>query len=76
LVPLGALLADLGEFEEADRTYAMVFQQYRDVSPFALAWVCFQLGVLWGEIVPGHTRPRQNGTNAVLSIGLYGCTCA
>jgi FimV-like protein len=55
LVPLGALLADLGEFEEADRTYVMVFQQYRDVSPFALAWVCFQLGVLWGEIVP---RPQ------------------
>jgi hypothetical protein len=20
--------------------------------PFPLAWVCFQLGVLWGELVP------------------------
>ena len=52
LVPLGALLADLGEFEEADRTYLKAIQHYRDVSPFALAWVCFQLGVLWGETVP------------------------
>jgi hypothetical protein len=24
---------------------------YRDVSPFPVAWICFQLGVLWGEIV-------------------------
>ena len=56
LVPLGALLADLGEFEEADRTYLRAIQHYRDVSPFALAWVCFQLGVLWGETVP---RPQS-----------------
>jgi tetratricopeptide (TPR) repeat protein len=25
---------------------------YDDVSPFPLAWVCFQLGMLWGELVP------------------------
>ncbi len=49
LVPLGALLADLGEFEEADRTYLRALREYPDVSPFALAWVCFQLGALWGE---------------------------
>jgi tetratricopeptide (TPR) repeat protein len=52
LVPLGALLADLGEFDAADRTYLTAIQQYRDVSPFALALVCFQLGMLWGETVP------------------------
>jgi tetratricopeptide (TPR) repeat protein len=52
LVSLGALLAELGEFEEAERSYAKAFQQYRDVSPFALGWVCFQLGLLWGEMVP------------------------
>ncbi len=51
LVPLGALLADLREFDEAERTYQRALQEYRDVSPFALAWVCFQLGVLWGELV-------------------------
>ena len=52
LVPLGALLADLREFDEADRIYHRALREYQDVSPFALAWVCFQLGVLWGELVP------------------------
>ena len=52
LVPLGALLADLGEFDDADRTYRRALREYPDVSPFALAWACFQLGVLWGECVP------------------------
>ena len=52
LVPLGALLADLREFDEADRIYQRALMEYQDVSPFALAWVCFQLGALWGELVP------------------------
>ncbi len=52
LVPLGALLADLCEFDEADEVYRAALQEYQDVSPFATAWVCFQLGVLWGELVP------------------------
>jgi tetratricopeptide (TPR) repeat protein len=52
LVPYGALLADLGEFAEADRAYMQALQEYRDVSPFAIAWTCFQLGALWGELVP------------------------
>jgi tetratricopeptide (TPR) repeat protein len=58
LVPLGALLADLREFDEADRTYRRALSEYRDVSPFAVAWVCFQLGVLWGELVP-ETQPSR-----------------
>ena len=58
LVPLGALYADLREFDEADRIYQRALRGYRDTSPFAVAWVCFQLGVLWGELVPEpqHTR--------------------
>lgn len=52
LVPLGALLGDLGEFDEAEWTYHRALREYHDVSPFALAWVCFELGVLWGERVP------------------------
>jgi tetratricopeptide (TPR) repeat protein len=55
LVPLGALLADLGEFDEAERTYRRALREYQDVSPFALAWACFELGALWGERV---TTPR------------------
>lgn len=52
LVPLGALHADLREFDEADRIYQRALREYQDTSPFAVAWVCFQLGVLWGELVP------------------------
>jgi tetratricopeptide (TPR) repeat protein len=52
LVPLGALLADLERFTEADAVYRQAFSSYDDVSPFPLAWVCFQLGMLWGELVP------------------------
>jgi hypothetical protein len=58
LVPLGALLADIGEYEEADRTYMRAIREYRDLSPFALAWVCFQIGVLWGETIPEPDRCR------------------
>ncbi len=52
LVPLGSLLGDLREFAAADRTYRRALQVYPDVSPFAVAWVCFQLGALWGELIP------------------------
>jgi tetratricopeptide (TPR) repeat protein len=52
LVPLGTLLADLERFAEADAVYQQAFSSYGDVSPFPLAWVCFQLGMLWGELVP------------------------
>ena len=58
LVPLGALLADLGEFAEADRTYQRALREYPDVSPFPVAWVCFQLGALWGELVPAPELSR------------------
>jgi tetratricopeptide (TPR) repeat protein len=52
LVALGSLLADLGEFTEADRVYRQALRVYQDVSPFPVAGVYFQLGVLWGELVP------------------------
>jgi tetratricopeptide (TPR) repeat protein len=52
LVPLGAVLADLERFSEADVVYRQALSAYDDVSPFPLAWTCFQLGMLWGELVP------------------------
>ena len=57
-IPLGALLADLGEFEDADEVYRRAIEGYRDLSPFPLASACFQLGVLWGETVPQPDLPR------------------
>jgi tetratricopeptide (TPR) repeat protein len=58
LVPLGSLHADLCEFDKADEIYRRALKEYQDTSPFAVAWVCFQLGVLWGEIVPGARSGR------------------
>ncbi|MFT3717346.1 hypothetical protein [Pseudorhodoferax sp.] len=58
LVPLGALLADMDRFDEADEVYRRALAAYDDVSPFPLAWTCFQLGMLWGELVPEPDPPR------------------
>jgi tetratricopeptide (TPR) repeat protein len=58
LIPLGSLLAELCEFTDADRIYGQALEVYRDISPFPVAWVCFQLGVLWGELVPEPQRAR------------------
>ena len=52
LVPLGALYADLREFDRADHIYRRALNEYKGTSPLAVAWVCFQLGVLWGELMP------------------------
>jgi tetratricopeptide (TPR) repeat protein len=58
LVPLGALLADLREFNDAHQTYMQGLNRYGDVAPFPPAGVCFQLGVLWGELVPEPDTAR------------------
>ena len=52
LVPLGAVLADLERYAEADAIYRQALFSYDGVSPFPLAWACFQLGLLWGELAP------------------------
>ena len=44
------MFADLRNFDAADRAYKEALQAHRDVSPFPVAQVCFQLGVLWGEL--------------------------
>jgi tetratricopeptide (TPR) repeat protein len=58
LVPLGALLTDLREFIDAHQIYTQGLGGYSDVSPFPPAGVCFQLGVLWGELVPEPDTAR------------------
>jgi tetratricopeptide (TPR) repeat protein len=55
-VPLGAVLADLERFAEADAVYRRAFYSYDGISPFPPAWACFQLGMLWGELVPVPDR--------------------
>jgi tetratricopeptide (TPR) repeat protein len=61
LVALGALLADLREFAEAERIYRHALHVYRDVSPFPVALIYFQLGVLWGELVPEPQASKAEG---------------
>ena len=56
LIPLGAVLADLERFDEADAIYREAFCSYDDISPFPLAWACFQLGMLWAELAPVPDR--------------------
>jgi hypothetical protein len=58
LVPLGALLADLEHYAEADAVYRQAFDSYVAMSPFPPAWVCFQLGMLWGELAPVSAPSR------------------
>jgi tetratricopeptide (TPR) repeat protein len=73
LVALGALLADLGEFTDADGVYRNALRAYQDVSPFPVAWVCFQLGMLWGEVVPEPLLDRAEHwyRKAVSSLPRY-----
>ena len=61
LVALGALLADLGEFADAEETYRQALQGFQDVSPFPVSWIWFQRGVLWGELVPVPDKGRAAG---------------
>ena len=51
LVPLGALLADLRQFADADRTYRQALREYQDVSPFARG-----VGLLSARRAVGRTR--------------------
>jgi len=61
LVPLAALYSDLGEYEKAHLTYLRTIREYADLSPFALAWVCFHLGVLHGETIPEPDLDEATG---------------
>jgi tetratricopeptide (TPR) repeat protein len=52
LVPLAALLADLGQYDDAHDTYLEALRSSTGLSPLGAAWACFQIGVLWGELHP------------------------
>jgi len=47
LAGLAGLMAEEGKFEEAEKLYAQARAAYRDVSPFPVAWLEFQEGLLW-----------------------------
>jgi tetratricopeptide (TPR) repeat protein len=72
-IALGSLLADLRDFDAADRAYKQALRAHRDVSPFPIARVCFQLGVLWGELAPEPelSRAKQWYRQAIAILPMY-----
>jgi len=72
-VALASLLADLRDFDAADRAYKQALQAYRDVSPFPIAGVCFQLGLLWGELTsePNPALAAQWYRQAIAILPMY-----
>ena len=56
LVPLGALLADFAEFEEAEWTYHRAASGILEcLAVCRCRGVCFELGVLWGDALRNHS---------------------
>ncbi|MEZ4371365.1 MAG: tetratricopeptide repeat protein [Polyangiaceae bacterium] len=49
LTALAVAQMTAGEFEAADKSFIEAVRKYRDVSPFPVAWVSFQRGVMWAE---------------------------
>ena len=72
-VALASLLADLRDFDAADRAYKQVLQAYCDVSPFPIARICFQLGMLWGELTwePNPVLAAQWYRQAIAILPMY-----
>ena len=72
-VALASLLADLRDFDAADRAYKQALQAYCDVSPFPIARICFQLGMLWGELTwePNPVLAAQWYRQAIAILPMY-----
>tara|TARA_R110002096_G_scaffold361075_3_gene554121 strand:+ start:12196 stop:13413 length:1218 start_codon:yes stop_codon:yes gene_type:complete len=49
LTKLAAAQSSMKLFAEADKSYQQALDAYKDVSPFPIAWIAFQRGVMWGE---------------------------
>ncbi len=52
------LRAARGELDEAERLFAAALASYRDVSPFPVAWIEFQRGLVWMR-EDDHARARE-----------------
>lgn len=68
LVQRAAALIGLGRYADADAAFTQAAAAYTDVSPFALAWVDFQRGVMWAERAnqPDKARPLYEAAVARL----------
>ena len=62
---LAPALAAAGRFEDADLALVTALEHYRDVSPFTVAWIQFQRGVIWGEAAGDSIRAEALYKDAV-----------
>ncbi len=46
---LAVLNGSLGAYEEAEKFFDLAISSYTDVSPFPVAWLSFQMGMMWAE---------------------------
>lgn len=57
LISYAALLADDDQIEKANSIYIQALHyKYKNPSPFVPAWICFQIGLLWGEIAQHNDK--------------------
>jgi tetratricopeptide (TPR) repeat protein len=63
--------AALGHFDAADEQYRAALASYRDVSPFPVAFVSFQRGVMWAELANQPDRALPFYLEAVRVLPQY-----
>ncbi|MFT7578407.1 MAG: tetratricopeptide (TPR) repeat protein [Myxococcota bacterium] len=71
LTQLAAAEAASGLFEDADATYVRALEGYGNVSPFAVAFVQFQRGVMWAESAAVPERGLRLYRDAVRILPQY-----
>jgi tetratricopeptide (TPR) repeat protein len=71
LTDVAAAQAALGRFDRAEAHYIEALRLYRDVSPLPVAWVCFQRGVMWGEMANEPATARVLYEEAVRILPDY-----
>ncbi len=70
LAGLAGLMAEEGRFDEAAKLYTQARAAYRDVSPFPVAWLEFQEGLLW-ESAGNLERAGQSWAAAHARLPVY-----
>lgn len=57
---LASIEGELGNFEASHDDFAKALEHYQDSSPFPVAYVYFQRGVMWAEKAGDETRATQD----------------
>ncbi len=68
---LASALSSAGSYAKADAAYVDAQAGYRDVSPFPMAWISFQRGMMWGEMANEPERSYKLYQHAVSLLPQY-----